>query len=154
MNRNYIVKRYLEDNHLIDSHIDKKILYQYRNVIPQRKYVGRTDKYKIFFEETRGSLLKRNYGKSDKVTSWTLLYSDGEKPERITKDFIEKNEIIYYDGYSEEFLFNFLKNNNKRTNGLEVKKDYKRHTMFVTDDEYDMIKDFIKKIREVKDENN
>ena len=83
---NYNREQYIKINDLQDSYIDKKILYQYRRVLPERKEVGKTiDGNKIFFEETRGSLVKRNYGKSDVVTSWNLLISDGEKSEILTQ---------------------------------------------------------------------
>ena len=146
-------QHYIEINHLQDSHIDKKLLYQYRRVLPQRKYIGRTESgLKIFFEETTGSLMKRNYGKSDVVTSWTLLYSDGEKSEKLTKNF--KEEIIFIEGYSKEYIDNFLKNNNKRTNVLaKEKKERKRYTIWADAEEFEIIQDFIRKLR-LRNENN
>lgn len=142
---------YIKQNHLQDSYIDKKIIYQYKNVIPQRKYVGRTTNgCKIFFEETRGSLVKRNYGKSKNVTSWNLLISDGEKSEIITKKkFDEIIDIIKFtDDYTCEYIENFIANNNKRTNALDTtKKERKRHSIWADDEEFEIIQEFIKKLR-------
>ena len=118
---NYNREQYIKINDLQDSYIDKKILYQYRRVLPERKEVGKTiDGNKIFFEETRGSLVKRNYGKSDVVTSWNLLISDGEKSEILTQE--KFNAIIDIIKFTAEFssidIENFIANNTKRTNAL------------------------------------
>ena len=142
-------QQYIEFHQLQDSYIDKNILYQYQNVLPERKYVGRTvDGYKIFFEETRGSLAKRNYGKSENVTSWNLLISYNDKSELMTKEKMKILDIVYYDGYSKEYLINFLKKNNKRNNALNPSTtERKRYTIWVDAEEFEIIQDFIKKLR-------
>ena len=138
-------QHYIEINHLEDSYIDKNLLYQYNKVLPQRNYVGRTESgYKVFYEETQTSLKKRNYGKSDVVTSWNLLYSDGDKSEKVTKEFIENNGFYFYDGYSIGSLMYFLENNSKCLNALDNRKNC---TINVTEEEFEMVQEFLKKVR-------
>ena len=143
-------QQYIELNHLQDSYIDKKILYQYKNVLPERRFLGKTkdEKYKIFYEETRGSLVKRNYGKSQNVTSWNLLFSDGEKSEKITKEFLQNNELTLFD-CSKDDLMNFIENNSKRVNPLDtsMKKDRRRRSIWANDEEFEIIQEFIRKLR-------
>ena len=148
---NYNREQYIKINDLQDSYIDKKILYQYRRVLPERKEVGKTiDGNKIFFEETRGSLVKRNYGKSDVVTSWNLLISDGEKSEILTQE--KFNAIIDIIKFTAEFssidIENFIANNTKRTNALITKKkNRKRRSIWADDEEFEIIQEFIRKLR-------
>lgn len=146
-------QQYIEFHHLQDSYIDKNILYQSQNVLPERKYVGRTENGdKIFFEETSGSVVKRNYGKSEVVTSWNLLISHNEKSELMTKEKMKILNIVYYDGYSKEYLMNFLEKNNKRNNALNPStNERKRYTIWADAEEFEIIQDFIKKLREQKD---
>lgn len=145
-------EKYIKFHHLQDSYIDKKIIYQYRNVIPQQKIVGKTvNNERIFFEETRGSLVKRNYGKSKEVTSWNLLISDGIKSEILTQEkFDEIVDIITFFGdYTCEYIENFIANNTKRTNVLKVNKKFrKRYTIWADAEEFEIIQEFIKKLRE------
>lgn len=151
--QDYKRNHYIKTNNLQDSYIDKKIIYQYRRVLPERMIVGKTKdgKYQIFFEETRGSLKKRNYGKSDVVTSWNLLFSNGKKSNLVTMDFLKKNEITFATGYSINYLIEFVQNNNKRTNALNTKKHERaRHSIWVDDDEFEIIQEFIKKLREAR----
>lgn len=142
---------YIKQNNLTDSYIDKKIIYQYRNVIPQRKCIGTTlNGEQIFFEETQGSLLKRNYGKSENVTSWNLLISDGIKSEIITKNkFDEIIDIIRFtNDYTSLDLENFITKNCKRVNALETKtNERKRRSIWADDEEFKYIKEFIQKLR-------
>ena len=137
---------------MLDSHIDKKILYQYRNVQPERKNVGVTRRgYKIFFEETRGSLCKRNYKKSDKVTSYNLVYSDGKETKMVTKEFLEANNIQFYGNYNKDMLINYLDTKSKRTDALTFEyKNRKLYNVYVTEEEKEMIKALLKKMRNEK----
>lgn len=143
---------YIEQNCLQDSYIDKKIIYQYRKVIPQRKDIGITlNGEKIFFEETQGSLLKRNYGKSENVTSWNLLISDGKKSEIITKkkfdEIVDIIKIINAD-YTTLDIENFISKNCKRVNVLDTtRKERKRRSIWADDEEFEIIQQFIKKLR-------
>lgn len=139
---------YINMNKLQDSYIDKNIIYQYRKVVPQRIYIGKSKNYDIFFEETRGSLLKRNYGKAGNVTSWNLLYSDGKKSEKITKENIKDFDFVFKNNYSIDDINNYLKNNSKRMNGLNpVKTDRKTRQIWVNDEEFLIVQEFVKKLR-------
>ena len=143
-------QQYIEKYKLQDSYIDKKIIYQYKNVIPERRFLGKTKdgKYQIFYEETRGSLVKRNYGKSDIVTSWNLLYSNNEKSEKITKEFLKNNELVLF-GCSKDDLMNFINKKSKRVNPLDtrIKKERKCHSIWVDDEEFEIVQEFIRKLR-------
>jgi len=147
-------QNYIKEHNLEDSYIDKKILYQYRNVIPERMLLAtsRDNKYKIFFEETRGSLVKRNYGKSEKVTSWNLLISNNKMSNKITKEninvLLKFDNFIFYDGYSKITLIDFINKNCKRFNGLEKKEiEMKNKSIWCNDEEFKLIKEFLRKLR-------
>lgn len=150
---------YIAKNNLQDSFIDPKVLYTMRGVIPKRKEVGITSRrgHKIFFEETRGSLTHRKYGNKEIVTSWNLVYFNGKKTKKVTLEYLKVNAIHYNEGFNLDILRNFLKNNTNRFNALTgVKKVNNKgfHTLWCTVDEFDMVKDFLKKIRRKNNENS
>ena len=139
-------------NLLKDSYIEFKYLYQCRELTPERIEVGKDENNNtIFFEETSGSLQRRHYGKSDKATSYNLIYSDGEKAHLVTKTYLRAVKIDFNDGYDMEMLFDFLKNNNHRFNALNNEK--RRNCFFyLSEREIELVKEFIKKMRMWKDE--
>lgn len=141
---------YVKKENLTTSYIDATVLYQCRPLKPERKYVGVTDKgEKVYFEETRGSLKNRHYGRKD-VSSWNLLYIT-DKANKIDETWLESATIDFADGYDKNILENFLKTNNKVFNALTGKKsEKKQRSIWLTDDEYPYVIEFIKRMRKIR----
>lgn len=140
--------KYIIDNGLNQSYIDKKVLWQCRPLLPEIKIVGK-DKNNgniIFFEETSGSLQKRHYGKINKATSFNLVYFDGEKSNLVTRNYLVKAKIEYNDDYDLPMLNKFLDNNNHRFNALDNEKR-KRYSYNLTERENEIVREFVRKLR-------
>lgn len=145
---------YIKEQNLSDSLINKKFLYQVRPDLPERKEVGTTkDGLRILFEETQGSLLKRHYKytKSEHATSWQLIYIENGQAKKVNKKWLEGQIIDFKDEFDMEILFNYLKSNNRRFDGLNGKKTGKiQRSIWLTDDEYEYVLEFVEKMREMK----
>lgn len=148
-------EEYIEANNLQDSYVTKNALWQCRPLLPERKKVGTDNRgNEIFFEETKGSLQSRHYGKINEPSSFNLIYIENSKAEKVTMEYLESCTMIAFnDGYNIEFLINFLENNNKRFNALKgVRK--KQYYFSLSEEEYQLVEDFIRKMRAYKNENN
>ena len=143
---------YIAEHKLTDSFIDKKFLYQVRPTLPERKEVGTTENgIKIYFEETQGSLRNRHYGYKNKVTSWNLIYVENGQAKIANEKWLEGQIIDFADDFDIDTLKDFLKNNNRQFNALDKQKcGRKSISIWVTDEEYEYVMKFLKKLREVK----
>lgn len=143
---------YLKNNNLEQSYITQNVLWQCRPLLPEVNIVGK-DRYHnvIFFEETSGSLQRRHYGKSEEATSFNLLYNDGFKTYKMTKDYLKNNQIMFNTGYDLNLLINFLENNNHRFNALKDEKK-KVYQYRLSEEENELVKEFIKKMRAFRNE--
>lgn len=140
---------YKANNGIEASHISTKVLWQCRPLLPEVKIVGKSKNNIIFFEETSGSLQKRHYGKSDKVTSYNLLYNNGKETKKVTAEYLKDTNIVFNENYDIEILNNFIKNNNNRFNALENEKRNK-YCLFLSDNEIEAVKELVKRMREIK----
>lgn len=144
---------YIKKNGLENSYISRSVLLQCKELLPEVKLVGKDENNNIiFFEETSGSLQKRHYGKSDKATSFNLLYNDGTKTEKVTKNYLLGKNIIFNEGYDMAQLHHFIENNNKCFNALEKKEKKIKCSFYLSEEEIDIVKDFVKKMREFRGE--
>lgn len=141
-------EEYIQNNNLTDSFIKKEVLRQCRDVIPERRYVGK-DNYgnTIFFEEAEDNLRKRHYGKLDKPRHFNLLVSNGEKSVKITQRYLSLVQINFNEGYNLETLKEFIKNNSKHFNPLKDEKKYQK-SYRLTAKEHELVKEFIRRVRE------
>lgn len=148
--------KYAQEHNLTDTLISLQVLRQCRPDLPERKEVGKTsDGLRILFEETQGSLLKRHYGysKSEHATSWHLIYIENGQAKKVDKKWLESQIIDFNNGFDMEILFNYLKSNNRRFDGLNGKKTGKiQRSIWLTDDEYEYVLTFVEKMRRVKGE--
>ena len=147
---------YIAEHNLTNSFIDKKFLYQVRPTLPEKKYVGVTNTgIRLYFEETQGSLRNRHYGYKNKVTSWNLIYVDlNGIPQKVNEKWLEGQIIDFIGDFDIDTLKDFLKNNNRRFNALDKQKcGRKSISIWVTDEEYEYVMKFLKKLRTYKDEN-
>lgn len=139
--------KYINDNGLNQSYIDKRVLWQCRPLLPEVKIVGKDKNGNIiFFEETCGSLQKRHYGNSIKASSFNLVYFDGKKSSLVTRNYLITTKIDYNDGYDLPTLNKFLDNNNHRFNALNGEKR-KRYSYNLTADENEIVREFVRKMR-------
>jgi len=153
---NEIRKQYLKDNNLLDSHIDIKILYQYRGTLPARISVGTKNNMPLFFEETASSLMKRHYGYNDKVTRYKLICNCDEIHDL-------RDVIITNDNYTIDFLKKFINTLDKNVNLIDPKQwkrgrktiveGRRKHMVWCNDEEFEYVKEFIKRLRG-RNENN
>ena len=81
-----------------------------------------------------------------------MLYNDGIKTEKVTKDFLLNKTIIFKEGYNIEQLHHFIENNNKCFNALEKKGKKIKCSFYLSENEIDIVKDFVKKMREFRGE--
>ena len=150
--------KYAQEHNLTDTLISLQVLRQCRPDLPERKEVGTTkDGLRILFEETQGSLLKRHYKYTDSehATSWHLIYIENGQAKKVDKKWLESQKIDFKDEFNMEILFNYLKSNNRRFDGLNGKKTGKiQRSIWLTDDEYEYVLEFVEKMREMKNENN
>ena len=148
--------KYAQEHNLTDTLISLQVLRQCRPDLPERKEVGTTkDGLRILFEETQGSLLKRHYKytNSEHATSWNLIYIENGQAKIVDEKWLEGQIIDFKDEFNMEILFNYLKNNNRRFDGLNGKKTGKiQRSIWLTDDEYEYVLTFVEKMRKVKDE--
>ena len=147
--------QYAQEHNLTDTLISLQVLRQCRPDLPERKEVGKTfDGLKILFEETQGSLLKRHYGysKSEHATSWNLIYIDENgQAKKVDEKWLEGQIIDFNDEFDMEILLMYLKTNNRRWNALDGKKSKKKQrSIWLTDDEYDYVLEFVEKMRKMK----
>ena len=150
MNLREFKKRQKENQIIKGSYISDEVLYQCREITPERRIVAKDGYCSIvFFEETSASLQKRHYNKADKPTSFNLLYNDGEKTHKVTEKYLLNTVLYYTEGYDIDVLLNFLKNNNRRFNALEHEKR-RKCSFFLTDNEIDAVKELVKRMRELK----
>lgn len=143
-------EEYITTNNLTDSHIDIKLLYQYRPTLPTRIVVGYKDGYPLFFEETASSLMKRHYGYNDKITRYKLV-SNGKEVKSLKGVVITNNEYNY------DFLQNFINTTDRNINLLDPKEwqrgrkkgdvERKKHNIWCSDEEFKYIKEFARKLR-------
>ena len=147
---------YAQEHNLTDTLISLQVLRQCRPDLPERKEVGITkDGLRILFEETQGSLLKRHYKytKSEHATSWHLIYIENGQAKKVDEKWLEGQTIDFNDGFDMEILLTYLKTNSKRWNGFNGKKtDKRQRSIRVTDEEYEYVMKFLKKLRSYKDE--
>lgn len=140
-------QKYIVENGLEQSHIDYKVLWQCRPLLPEVRIVGKDVKNNIiFFEETASSLQKRHYGKNKKVMSYNLLYNDGEITYKVTKEYLQSSTIIFNEGYDLNMLCEYLENASSRFNPLKDKKK-KKCSFYLTEDEIEIVRQFVKKMR-------
>ena len=148
------INKYIEDNGLKESYIKPEELWRYRSVLPEVKMVGKDENgNKIFFEETSGSLAKRHYGKFDKANSFNLCVFNGAETKLVTNDYLATAKIEFNEGYNLEMLSNFINNKNKRYNPLKHAKRIKC-SFYLTEEEIELVKKFVERIREIYDEDN
>ena len=149
--------KYIEENNLADSHIPIEFLWQVRGTVPIRKEIGRyaDSNSVLFLEETQGSLRKRHYGYTQaKTTSYNLLYSDGTKGTLINdyKVFLNKYDtadLMLNGGYTVDDIINFLKYDNKhKLKHIYQRTGRKQRNYFLDDEEHEMVKTFVKRMRE------
>lgn len=136
-----------------DSYIPLNILYQCREIRPERIIVAEDRNNIIFFEETAGSLKRRHLEKTDKATSYNLLVSDGKnKAEKLTIEWLKGKVLNYKENYNLNFLISFLENNNHRFNALGINGfEKKKHFMMtLTETEHELVKEFVQKLRTYK----
>ena len=145
------INAYIKQHNLEDSFIDYRNLYLYRKAQPERRKVGYSGNNVIFFEETLGSLKNRNYESNKEVTSWNLVYYNGETTQKVTQEWLESVVINFNGEYDKKDLINFLSTNTKRTNPLNPKRKRKARHIFLYDEEYEYVKLFLKKLRGQKD---
>ena len=148
--------QYAQEHNLTDTLISLQVLRQCRPDLPERKEVGTTkDGLRVLFEETQGSLLKRHYKYTDSehATSWHLIYIENGQAKKVDKKWLEGQIIDFNNDFDIEILTNYLKSNNRRFDGLNGKKTGKiQRSIWLTDDEYDYVLEFVEKMRKVKDE--
>ena len=146
--------KYAQEHNLTDTLISLQVLRQCRPDLPERKEVGKTSNgLRILFEETQGSLLKRHYKytNSEHATSWQLIYIENGQAEKVDKKWLEGQIIDFNNDFNMEILFNYLKSNNRRFNGLNGKKsEKKQRSIWLTDDEYEYVLTFVEKMRRIK----
>ena len=144
------LEEYKKNNNLEQSYISDSVLWQSRPLLPTVKIVGKDGNGNVvFYEETSGSLQKRHYGKSDVATSYNLLYNDGIKTRLVTKEYLKNNVFELKEEYNIDKLVKFIENNNNRFNALDKEKT-KPCQFKLTDEEHEIVKDFIKKMRKVR----
>ena len=137
-----------------DSYITEQVQFQCRELIPERELIGKDENNNIIFlEETSGSLQKRHYGKSKKATSFNLIISNGEKAKLVTEEYLRAVRIDFKTGYNTNMMIDFTKNKNKRYNPLQDEKREKC-SFYLSREEQDLVREFLKKVRAYKDENN
>lgn len=146
--------KYAQEHNLTDTLISLQVLRQCRPDLPERKEVGTTkDGLRILFEETQGSLLKRHYKYTDSehATSWALIYIENGQAKKVDKKWLEGQIIDFKDEFNIEILFNYLKSNNRRFDGLNGKKTGKiQRSIWLTDDEYEYVLEFVERMRDMK----
>lgn len=140
-------EEYIKNNNLTDSFIKKEVLRQCRDIVPERRYVGK-DNYgnTIFFEEAEDNLRQRHYKKLDKPRHFNLLVSNGHKAVKITPGYLETATINFNEGYNLKMLEDFIKNNSKHFNPLTDERTYQA-SYRLTAKEHELVRIFIKKMR-------
>ena len=144
------IDKWIKENNLQDSYIGHNILYKCK-LIPIRKLIGTAQNGdKIFLEETKNSYLNRYNKVSDHATSFILLRSDGITPLPVTQEYLLKTAISYQDEYNQNYVMSFLQKKNIRLSSLDDEPK-KRHNIKMTEKEYRLVKEFLKKIRNYKE---
>lgn len=148
--------KYAQEHNLTDTLISLQVLRQCRPNLPERKEVGKTkDGLRILFEETQGSLLKRHYGynRSEHATSWALIYIENGQAKKVDEKWLRSQTIDFNNEFDIEILLTYLKTNSKRWNGFDGKKtDKRQRSIRVTDEEYEYVMKFLRKLRSYKEE--
>ena len=145
------VENYIKENNLQKSYIKPELLYQVRPTLPESKIVAETDDFIVMFEETAGSLRNRHYkyDREGKKPSFNLLFIDNNEVRLFDYNDVSKIENIELkNGYTIIDIERFLNTDNKRKNGISYKKTGRKAVIFyITDEEKELIKIFIERMR-------
>lgn len=145
-------EEYIKNNDLEQSYINPDVLFRCRPLLPEVKIVGKDNNSNIiFFEETSGSLTKRFYKQFDKANSFNLIVFNGEKSELVTNEYLTTAKIEFNEGYNLEMITNFINSKNKRYNPLQHDKR-KKCSFYLSENEIKLVKEFLGKIRKLKNE--
>ena len=148
------VNNYINENNLQKSYIKPELLYQIRPTLPETKIVAKTDDFMVMFEETAGSVRNRHYkyDREGKKPTFNLLFIDNNGTRLFDYEDVAKIENIeLQNGYTVIDIERFLNTDNKRKNGVSYRKTGRKSVIFyITDEEKELIKKFIEKMREVR----
>ena len=137
------------DKLLKDSLIPFEVLRQCRELTPERKLVGVDNNgNKVMFEETANSLRRRHYGEIKKPATYNLIVTDGKTPELVTRDYLRTHKIEFNADYDMQLLVDFLNSGSHKLN----KERRQSYYMCLTPTEHEIVQEFIKKMRKLKDE--
>ena len=137
------------DKLLKDSLIPFEVLRQCRELTPERKLVGVDNNgNKVMFEETANSLRRRHNGEIKKPATYNLIVTDGKTPELVTRDYLRTHKIEFNADYDMQLLVDFLNSGSHKLN----KERRQSYYMCLTPTEHEIVQEFIKKMRKLKDE--
>lgn len=135
------------------SYIKQQTLSMCKTVTPETKEVGTASNGdRIFFEETEGSLKNRYYGYNGQTepSSWNLLYQHNNELNKVTKDYLENINIEFNEGYDMDLINYALSQKRNNFNPFKKPSDRKKVTIWVNDKEFEMVKEFIRRVRRAK----
>ena len=137
------------------SYIKEETLKRFNNITPDIKEVGIANNGDIiFFEETESSFTRRHYGYIEKPATWNLVYQHNDVVEKVTKEYLDGITINFNDGYDIELMQKCVSNKSFKFNPFKPPSDNKKRTMWMTGEEYTLVRQFLKDFRQNKNNKN